>query len=334
VLDGRAYAAAWCADIAAEVAARSAAGPASRPPGLAVVLVGDCVDSLLYVRNKRDAAAAAGIAFRLVHLPGDVTQSALLAAVHAAVADEGVHGVLVQLPLPPHLDEERVLEAVSPAKDVDGFHPLNAGRLSMRGRTPLFVPCTPKGCLELLRRARIPVAGANAVVLGNSNTVGTPLSLLLRDCGAATVTVCHAAASCAAGGDDEARLAAVARTADILVAAVGRPGLVRASWVKPGAAVIDVGINAVPAPGPGAPGGASCGTGSGAGFGAHVSLADLGAQEWRVVGDVAADEVAAVAGAITPVPGGVGPMTIAALLDNVLHAWTRAEADLVARTTL
>jgi 5,10-methylene-tetrahydrofolate dehydrogenase/methenyl tetrahydrofolate cyclohydrolase len=293
-------------------------------------LVGDCVDSLLYVRNKRDAAAAAGIAFRLVHLPGDVTQPALLAAVRSAVEDDGVHGVLVQLPLPPHLDEERVLEAVSPAKDVDGFHPLNAGRLSMRGRTPLFVPCTPKGCLELLRRARIEVEGKAAVVLGNSNTVGTPLSLLLRECGAATVTVCHAAATCAAGGDAEARLAAGARTADILVAAVGRPGLVRGSWVKPGAAVIDVGINPVPAPGAGAGGPAS----RGAGFGSHMSLADLGAQEWRVVGDVAAEEVAAVAGALTPVPGGVGPMTIAALLDNVVHAWTRAEAELAARSTL
>jgi methylenetetrahydrofolate dehydrogenase (NADP+)/methenyltetrahydrofolate cyclohydrolase len=160
--------------------------------------------------------------------------------------------------------------------------------------------------------------------------VGTPLSLLLRECGAATVTVCHAAATCAAGGDAEARLAAVARTADILVAAVGRPGLVRGSWVKPGAAVIDVGINPVPAPGAGAGGPAS----RGAGFGSHMSLADLGAQEWRVVGDVAAEEVAAVAGALTPVPGGVGPMTIAALLDNVVHAWTRAEAELAARSTL
>ena len=168
----------------------------------------------------------------------------------------------------------------------------------MRGRTPLFVPCTPKGCLEMLRRARLPVAGAACVVLGNSNTVGTPLSMLLRDCGASTVTVCHAAG----GGPDDGRLASISRTADLLFAAVGRAGLVKASWVKPGATVVDVGINAVKA-GPEA----------------------VDDEQWRVVGDVDYEAVAAVAGAITPVPGGVGPMTVAALLDNILHAWLRTE---------
>jgi 5,10-methylene-tetrahydrofolate dehydrogenase/methenyl tetrahydrofolate cyclohydrolase len=334
VLDGRALAAAWCADIRAEVSARSASPHIARPPGLAVVLVGDCVDSMLYVRNKRDACAGAGISFRLVHLPESASQAAVAAAVRSCVADRSVHGVLVQLPLPSHLDEEAILETVSAEKDVDGFHPLNAGRLSQRGRTPLFVPCTPKGVLEMLRRAGVPVAGASAVVLGNSNTVGMPLSMLLRDCGAATVTVCHAAAGAAEDAAAAEKLAAVARTADILVAAVGRPGLVKAHWVKPGAAVLDVGINAVPIEDGAHPGGMNRHAGAAAGapaagFGCHVSMADLSAQElsWRVVGDVAFEEVCAVAGAVTPVPGGVGPMTIAALLDNVLHAWLRAETD-------
>ncbi len=333
MLDGRALAAAWCADIRAEVSARAASERIARPPGLAVVLVGDCVDSMLYVRNKRDACAAAGISFRLVHLPEVASQAAVAAAVRSCVADRSVHGVLVQLPLPAHLDEEAILETVCADKDVDGFHPLNAGRLSQRGRTPLFVPCTPKGVLEMLRRAGVPVAGANAVVLGNSNTVGMPLSMLLRDCGAATVTVCHAAAGAAEDADAAEKLAAVARTADILVAAVGRPGLVKAHWVKPGAAVLDVGINAVPIEGEeGLPRGAAASgaaSSGGAPFSCHVSLSDLSAQElsWRVVGDVAFEEVCAVAGAVTPVPGGVGPMTIAALLDNVLHAWLRAETD-------
>lgn len=314
VLDGRALAGAWSDDVAAAVRrALAAPSPPQRPPGLTVLLVGQCMDSILYVRHKRDACAAAGISFRLVQLAGDADQEAVLSAVRDAVADTAVHGVLVQLPLPRHLDEEAILEAVGTEKDVDGFHPVNAGRLSMRGRTPTFVPCTPKGVMEMLRRAHIPVLGASAVVLGNSNTVGTPLSMLLRDCGASTVTVCHAAQD---GGAEQA-LAAIARTADILVAAVGRPGLVREHWVKPGAAVLDVGINAVPADHQ------SCSPG--ASFGAHVSLSALREREWRIVGDVAFDEVQRVAGAITPVPGGVGPMTIAALLDNVLTAWLRAE---------
>ena len=321
VLDGRAMAAAWSHDVRTAIArARASDAPPIRPPGLAVLLVGECVDSLLYVRRKRDACAAAGIHFRLIQLPGDVAQEKVLCAVRECVEDASIHGVLVQLPLPRHVDEETVLEAVCTSKDVDGFHPLNAGRLSMRGRTPVFVPCTPKGCLEMLRRARIPVGGAHAVVLGNSNTVGTPLAMLLRDCGAAAVSVCHDVDTL---GPE--RTQALCRSADILVAAVGRPHMVRASWVKPGAAVLDVGINAVPLdfeehggaeqpqPPPSRLGGP------------HVSLGELAQRQWRIVGDVAFHEVAAVAGALTPVPGGVGPMTIAALLDNTLHAWLRAE---------
>lgn len=285
---------------------------------MAVVLVGEAVDSLLYVRRKRDACVAAGICFHLVHLSGQASQAEVLQALQRCARDDAIHGVLVQLPLPPHLDEEAVLEAVEVEKDVDGFHPLNVGRLCMRGRTPLAVPCTPKGLLETLRRAHIPVAGCSAVVLGNSNTVGTPLSMLLRNCGAATVTVCHAAH----GADRDAlqRLADVARTADVLVAAVGRPEMVRAHWIKPGATVLDVGINAVPALPSEARQPPPCAEAPG------ERVAALGEQRFRIVGDVAYAEVARVAGAITPVPGGVGPMTIAALLDNVMQAWRRREA--------
>jgi len=313
VLDGRVIAAEWTADVRAAIRGTAA----RRPPGLAVLLVGEAVDSLLYVRRKRDACVAAGICFHLVHLPEAASQAEVVRALQRCAGDDAIHGVLVQLPLPPHLDEEAVLEAVGVEKDVDGFHPVNVGRLSMRGRSPPSVPCTPKGLMELLRRSHIPVAGCSAVVLGNSNTVGTPLSMLLRNCGAEMVTICHTAHS----ADRAAllRLAAVSRTADVLVAAVGRPGLVRAHWVKPGATVLDVGINAVASlsdelqapPCAEAPG---------------ERLSVAAGQRFRIVGDVAYDEVSRVAGALTPVPGGVGPMTIAALLDNVLHAWLRRES--------
>ncbi len=203
-------------------------------------------------------------------------------------ADPAVHGVLVQLPLPKHVNEERVLGAISLEKDVDGFHPTNVGRLAMRGRDPLFVPCTPKGAIELLERAGVPIAGKRAVVIGRSNIVGTPAAMLLqrRD---ATVTVVHSRTP---------DPAAVVREADIVVAAVGVPEFVKGGWLKRGAAVIDVGINPVPD--------ASKKTG------------------YRLVGDVAYAEAAAVAGAITPVPGGVGPMTIAMLLQNTLEGAQRA----------
>ena len=319
VLDGRACAAAWSEEIRRTIAETRA----PRPPGLAVLLVGEAVDSLLFVRRKRDACAAVGISFRLVHLPERATQAEVLSALQCCVADPSIHGVLVQLPLPPHLDEEAVLEAVGTQKDVDGFHPLNAGRLAMRGRTPAFVPCTPKGLLELLRRAYIPVAGRAAVVLGNSNTVGMPLAMLLRDCGAETVTVCHTAQTQDAASLQ--RLAAVSRTADILIAAVGRPGLVRRDWIKPGATVLDVGINAVPSAvhdssehtdGP-------CAEAPGA----RLQASQLGERRMRVVGDVAYDECLPICGAITPVPGGVGPMTIAGLMDSVVLAWRRTNED-------
>lgn len=251
-----------------------------REPGLATVLVGSRKDSQTYVRMKKKACAETGIASFGRDLPEDIGEDDLLAEVQALNEDERVDGILVQLPLPGHIDEERVLAAISIDKDVDGFHPLNIGRLSMKRRAPRFVPCTPRGCIELLDRCGIPIEGRHAVVLGRSNIVGLPVAMLLLHRNA-TVSVCHSRT---------ADLPAVVRQADILVAAVGRAEMVRGDWIKPGAAVIDVGINAVDAP-----------------------ETERG---YRLVGDVCYPEAAEVADWITPVPGGVGPMTIAMLLRN------------------
>jgi 5,10-methylene-tetrahydrofolate dehydrogenase/methenyl tetrahydrofolate cyclohydrolase len=256
-------------------------------PGLATVLVGERKDSQSYVRGKKKACGEVGINSFGHDLPADISQADLLKIVRDLNADPDVHGILVQLPLPDHIDDEEILSAISIEKDVDGFHPLNIGRLSMKRREPLYVPCTPRGCIELLDRMQIPIAGKEAVVLGRSNIVGLPVAMLLlhRD---ATLTICHSRTK---------DLPGVVRRADILVAAVGRAEMVRGDWVKPGAAVIDVGINAVPD--------ASKASGH------------------RLVGDVAFDEVKEVAGAITPVPGGVGPMTIAMLLRNTVDGAKR-----------
>ncbi|MCC7359702.1 MAG: bifunctional methylenetetrahydrofolate dehydrogenase/methenyltetrahydrofolate cyclohydrolase FolD [Anaerolineales bacterium] len=281
IIDGTAIAAKVRAQVAADTAARAAAGKPQ--PGLATVLVGDNPASQTYVKSKQKACAEAGIASFGHSLPATASQAEVQGLVAQLNADPRVHGILVQLPLPDGLDEEQVLAAISLEKDVDGFHPINIGRLAMKGRKPLFVPCTPAGCLVLLEEAGAKFRGANAVVLGRSNIVGLPAALLLlhRD---ATLTVCHSRS---------ADLPAICRTADILIAAVGRPEMVKADWVKPGAYVIDVGINRIPD--------ATRKSGS------------------RLVGDVAYDEVKEVAGAITPVPGGVGPMTIAMLLRNTLR---------------
>lgn len=282
LIDGVAVAARVRAHVAEQVQAQLAAG---RPrPGLATVLVGDNPASHVYVRNKRKACAEAGIESFGHELPATASQAEVEALVAQLNADPRVHGILVQLPLPAHLDEERVLGAISIEKDVDGFHPVNIGRLSMKGREPLFVPCTPAGCMVLLEEAGAQFKGANAVVLGRSNIVGLPAAMLLlrRDC---TVTICHSRTR---------NLPEVCRQADILIAAVGRAEMVRRDWVKPGALVIDVGINRV-----------------------DDATRKSG---YRLVGDVAFEEVRDVAGGITPVPGGVGPMTIAMLLQNTLRA--------------
>ena len=278
ILDGKAAAAALRQRIAAEAARLKASH--GIVPGIAMVLVGDDPASQVYVRSKTRAAGEAGFHVRDIVLAADTPEADVLAQVAALNADPQVHGFLVQLPLPPQVDPERVIDAIDPAKDADGFHVVNAGRLAM-GRDGV-VPATPLGCMHLIRRARAELAGLEAVVIGRSNTVGKPMAqLLLRE--HCTVTIAHSRTR---------GLADIARRADVLVAAVGRPEMVRGDWIKPGATVIDVGINRLP---PETPGG-----------------------KRRLVGDVAFAEVVTVAGAITPVPGGVGPMTIACLLQNTL----------------
>jgi methylenetetrahydrofolate dehydrogenase (NADP+)/methenyltetrahydrofolate cyclohydrolase len=278
VIDGKAFAEGLRARVAALVPAFEAA--AGRRPGLAVVIVGEDPASQVYVRAKGKATETAGMASFSHSLPATTTEADLLALVRTLNADPAVDGILVQLPLPPHIDDQRVIATIDPDKDVDGFHVVNAGRLAV-GQDG-FVPCTPLGCLMLLEDRLGDLSGLDAVVVGRSNIVGKPMAALLtaKSC---TVTIAHSRTR---------NLAEVCRRADILVAAVGRPGMIRADWVKPGATVIDVGIN-------------------------RVDAAD---GKTRLVGDVAFDDVQAVAGAITPVPGGVGPMTIACLLRNTLVA--------------
>ena len=275
IIDGRKVAAQWKERIVEETQEWVARGVT---PHLAVVLVGENPASQVYVRNKENACRKAGMRSTLIRLPESCTQQALEQTVRELNADESVHGVLVQLPLPAHLDEAAVLRLIDPDKDVDGFHAMNAGRL-MSGQ-PCFVPCTPLGVMKLLEAYDIPVRGRRAVVVGRSNIVGKPMALLLLAADA-TVTVCHSRTE---------NLADVTREADILVAAVGRPNFITADMIKPGAAVIDVGINRV---------------------------------DGALVGDVEYAGASEAAGYITPVPGGVGQMTIAMLLANTLDAVKR-----------
>jgi len=322
LLDGAAVAAAWCDEMAPTAAALTA--ERGRAPSLVVVLAGDRADSLLYVQRKLEAAARIGIAARVVRPAPGASQTDIEACVAAAARDAATDGVVVQLPLPPGIDADAVLAGLPPSKDVDGFHPANVGRLLAGGGAGAraFVPATALGVLQLLRRSGVRLAGMHAVVLGDSAAVGLPLAMLLRRAGVAATTLCHRGAVAPlfedGGGDDGfsraaagacgpnagergggatraplAPLAALVAQADLLVSALGSPAAVRAAWVKPGAVVVDVGINVIPPPHPGAP--------------------------YSVVGDV--DPAASAhAGAMTPVPGGVGPMTIAALLANTLQA--------------
>ncbi len=282
IIDGTAIAAQVRADVAQEVKRREAAG--LNRPGLATVLVGENPASQSYVRSKRKACAEVGIESFGFELPATASQAEIEELVARLNADPKVHGILVQLPLPSGIDEESVLNKVSLEKDVDGFHPLNIGRLAQKGRDPKFVPCTPRGIMYLLEKVVPRLEGANAVVLGRSNIVGMPVALLLVRANA-TVTICHSRSK---------DLPGICRQADVLVAAVGRAEMVRADWVKPGAVVIDVGTNRVDDP--------------------------SRKRGYRLTGDVAFDEVKEVAGALSPVPGGVGPMTIAMLLSNTLQA--------------
>ena len=286
LIDGKAVA----ADLRAEIAegVRAFENRHGIVPGLAVVLVGNDPASEVYVRNKGRQTRDVGMQSIEDRLPAETTEAELLDKVAALNADPTIHGILVQLPLPGHIDERRVIEAITPEKDVDGFHPINVGRLSSGEKA--LVPCTPSGCIILAKSVATDLSGREAVIVGRSNIVGKPLAqLLLRE--NCTITIAHSRTR---------DLPQVVRRADVVCAAVGRPEMVRGDWIKPGAIVIDVGINRVPAGEPG---------------------------KTRLVGDVAFDEVVEVAGAITPVPGGVGPMTITCLLQNTLAAACAAYDD-------
>jgi methylenetetrahydrofolate dehydrogenase (NADP+)/methenyltetrahydrofolate cyclohydrolase len=272
IVDGKAVAAELREELAADIVAMTRGG--SRPPSLAVVLCGDDPASAIYVRNKGRAAERAGVTFALHRPSGESTTAELVALVRSLDADENIDGILVQLPLPKHVDAEAVTACISPEKDADGFHPYNFGRLA-EGHPAVVAPGTPLGCMELLRRSEVPIRGSRSVVIGRSAIVGRPIALMLTNADS-TVTICHSRTP---------NLAALCREADILVSAIGRPGTVDASYVKPGAFVIDVGTTP---------------------------------RDGVVLGDVDRQSVEPVAGWLTPVPGGVGPMTIAMLLRNVL----------------
>ncbi|MFN8606651.1 MAG: bifunctional 5,10-methylenetetrahydrofolate dehydrogenase/5,10-methenyltetrahydrofolate cyclohydrolase [Vulcanimicrobiota bacterium] len=271
IIDGKAVAAAIKEDLKAQVAALPVA------PGLATVLVGDDPASHTYIRSKHRLCAELGMRSLHHQLPADATQDQVEAVVRELAENPEAHGILVQLPLPAHLDEERVLALVPLQKDVDGFHPVNVGRLAMKGRRPEFVPCTPAGCLRLLERSGVQLRGARAVVVGRSNIVGLPMALLLNHADA-TVTIVHSRTR---------DLDSILRSADVVVAAIGKPNFIRGEQLKPGCCVIDVGINRT----------------------------DQG-----LVGDVDFASASSVAGQITPVPGGVGPMTLVMLMENTLKA--------------
>lgn len=293
LIDGTAIAQKVRDEVKEKVAKRIAEGKSQ--PGLATVLVGERIDSATYVSMKQKACAELGMTSFHHPVPADISQEDLEKLIKELNADPKVHGILVQLPLPDHLDEERVLSLISIEKDVDGFSPINLGRLAQKGREPLFVPCTPYGCIYLLKEAGVKIAGANAVVLGRSNIVGMPAALLLIKENA-TVTVVHSKTK---------DIPAVLRDADIIIAAIGRAEMVRGDWIKPGAAVIDVGINGIPMLNE---------------DGSPVISQKTGKPRQKLVGDVNFAEAKEVAGFITPVPGGVGPMTIAMLMANTLRA--------------
>ena len=293
IIDGKAIASDLRAEIKDKVTAMVA--KTDKAPGLAVILVGSRRDSQTYVNMKKKACAAAGISSVGYDFEDTVPEQEVLDCVLKLNKDESVHGILVQLPLPSHMDQDKILQAVDPEKDVDGLHPMNVAALQLYGGdtldAPFSIPCTPLGCLYLLEKSGVDLKGKHCVVLGRSQLVGLPMARLLlgRD---ATVTIVHS---------KTADIPSICRTADVVVAAVGRAGLVKGDWLKPGAVVIDVGINSV-----------------------DVVPDKPGGKNYKLVGDVEYDEAAKVASQITPVPGGVGPMTIAMLLNNTLRSAERA----------
>ncbi len=282
IIDGKAISEKLLSEIAADVEKMKQQGLPC--PGLATVLVGENPASQQYVKMKRKTCEKNGMDSYGYELPATASQEEVEGLVKKLNADPNINGILVQLPLPSHLDDEKILNSISIEKDVDGFHPINIGRLAQKGREPLFVPCTPDGCIYLIDQTGFQLKGANAVVLGRSNIVGMPVALLLvkRD---ATVTICHSRSK---------DLPAICRSADVLIAAVGKPEMVKADWIKPGAVVIDVGTNRVDDP--------------------------TSEKGYRLAGDVAFNEAKEVAGWISPYPGGVGPMTITMLMRNTVRA--------------
>jgi methylenetetrahydrofolate dehydrogenase (NADP+) / methenyltetrahydrofolate cyclohydrolase len=289
ILDGTAIAERMRTEIAVEAAAFH--DRYGYPPGLGVVLVGDNPASASYVRMKRKACEKAGMHSVGHLLPASSTQAEVEAAVQNLNHDPRIHGILVQLPMPDHIDEEKILRMVSLDKDVDGFHPVNIGMLGMKGREPLFTPATPTGCMMLLQEAGAQISGANAVVVGRSNIVGLPVSLMLLKADA-TVTVCHSRTK---------DLPEIVKIADIVIAAIGRAEYIKGDWLKPGAVVIDVGTNKIDDP--------------------------TSEKGYRFVGDVEYETAKEVAGVITKVPGGVGPMTITMLMSNTLKAAWRLAGE-------
>jgi len=287
IIDGNATAAAVRAEIKLEVDAMLLAG--KTPPGLAVIIVGARPDSAMYVKMKKKAALESGFRSEIIETPADISEEDLIKQVQEINNDAGIHGLLVQLPLPDHINKERVLDTIKIEKDVDGFHPVNMGCLAMKGRQPMAMACTPLGCMELLKRYNVDPSGKRAVVVGRSDIVGIPAALALNKLDA-TVTVVHSRTK----NPEE-----IIRTADILLAAIGKPNYVKGSWLKPGCVVIDVGMN-------------------------RVDDASKKAG-YRWVGDVDFEEAKLVASKITPVPGGVGPMTVAILLRNTLNAAKQAQ---------
>ena len=287
IIDGKKVAAEVIEKVKKETAELAASGTR---PGLAVVIVGEDPASQVYVSSKSRMAKECGFHSIQHSLDADTSEEDLVAVVKELNSDPAIHGILVQLPLPDHIDAGRIIQTIAPEKDVDGFHFINVGKLGTGEMETAFVPCTPTGCMLLIERVRgKDLSGLNAVVIGRSNIVGKPMANLLLAANA-TVTVAHSRTK---------NLAEIARNADILVAAVGRPEMVKGDWVKPGATVIDVGVNRIPAP-------------------------EKGEGKTRLVGDVAFKEAEARAGAITPVPGGVGPMTIAMLMANTLRSATQS----------
>ena len=288
VIDGKAVAERLRREIKEDITTVQTLKNTEVRPCLAVIIVGTRPDSQTYVRMKGKACEEVGIASVIRELPETVSQAELISAVQELNGTPGVNGILVQLPLPSHIQEKAVICSIDPSKDVDGLHPSNIGRLFLKGFEADFIPCTPKGCMELLRCYGIPIAGASAVVLGRSNIVGLPVAALLRKADA-TVTICHS---------QTRDIAAYTRTADIIIAAIGKAKFLTGDMIKPGCAIIDVGINSVP----------------------HPTIAG----KTKLVGDVDYETCSEVAGAITPVPGGVGPMTIAMLLRNTVDSWKRS----------